>query len=78
MTNADLFKAIFGLYATEVWAKSEQDFLEWLNSPVQSEPGKGQWEGNQPNGRYRCSECGCLSISRDNFCSNCGADMRGK
>lgn len=39
----------------------------------------GHWEGNQPNGRYRCSECGCLSISNDdNFCFNCGADMRGE
>ena len=47
--------------------------------PVQPEPRMGHWEGNQPNGRYRCSECSCLSISNDdNFCSNCGADMRGE
>ena len=31
-TNADLFKQTFGLYATEVWAMSESQFLEWLNS----------------------------------------------
>ena len=32
MTNADKFKSIFGLYATELWSKPEKDFLEWLNA----------------------------------------------
>lgn len=32
MTNADIFKMIFGKYATEVWAMPEKEFLEWLNS----------------------------------------------
>ena len=31
MKNADLFKATFGLYATEVWAMKEPIFLLWLN-----------------------------------------------
>lgn len=31
MTNADKFKGIFGIYATELWAKPEKEFLEWLN-----------------------------------------------
>ncbi len=34
MTNADKFKGIFGIYATELWAKSEKEFLEWLNEDV--------------------------------------------
>ena len=34
MTNADKFKRIFGLYATELWAKPEKEFLEWLNEDV--------------------------------------------
>lgn len=34
MTNADKFKEVFGLYATELWAKSEKEFLEWLNDDV--------------------------------------------
>lgn len=34
MTNADKFKEIFGLYATELWAKPEKEFLEWLNEDV--------------------------------------------
>lgn len=31
MTNADRFQQVFGLFATEVWAFSEKDFLNWLN-----------------------------------------------
>ena len=34
MTNADKFKGIFGMYATELWAKPEKEFLEWLNADV--------------------------------------------
>ena len=32
MTNADKFKSIFGLYATELWSMPEKDFLKWQNS----------------------------------------------
>lgn len=32
MTNGEKFKALFGLYATELWAKSETEFLKWLNA----------------------------------------------
>ena len=35
MTNAEKFKMYFGLYATEVWAKSETEFLKWLNADAQ-------------------------------------------
>ena len=31
MKNAELFKNVFGLYATEVWAMKEPVFLLWLN-----------------------------------------------
>ena len=31
MTNADRFQQVFGLFATEVWAFSEKEFLNWLN-----------------------------------------------
>lgn len=34
MTNANKFKGIFGIYATELWAKPEKEFLEWLNEDV--------------------------------------------
>lgn len=29
VTNRELFKKVFGIYATELWAKPEKDFLEW-------------------------------------------------
>lgn len=32
MLVADRFKQIFGVYATEIWALPESDFLNWLNS----------------------------------------------
>lgn len=32
MKNADKFKDVFGLYATEVWSMPEKGFLRWLNS----------------------------------------------
>ena len=32
MTNADKFREVFGIYATELWAKPENDFLKWLNA----------------------------------------------
>ena len=37
MTNAEKFKNIFGLYATEFWAKSEKDLLKWLNTPYNND-----------------------------------------
>lgn len=36
MKNADLFKMVFGIYATQMWAMSEEDFLEWLNTPFKN------------------------------------------
>jgi len=35
MINADKFEQVFGIYATELWAKPEKEFLEWLNSEAQ-------------------------------------------
>ena len=32
MNNAELFEAIFGIYATELWAMEEPEFLQWLNA----------------------------------------------
>ena len=31
-TNADKFRKMFGIYATELWAMPEAKFLEWLNA----------------------------------------------
>ena len=37
MTNADAFLYDFGIYATELWAMTEAQFLEWLNAPCDRE-----------------------------------------
>ena len=48
MTNAELFKQTFnGLMATELWAMSEKDFLEWLNK---EEPNDRQVEQKKNKG----------------------------
>lgn len=31
MNNAEKFKKVFGIYATELWAMPEENFLRWLN-----------------------------------------------
>lgn len=86
MNNAEKFKSIFGLYATELWVMSEESFLSWLNSEYEykdkRKKGKWVWEKKIPFERCRCSECGyCRQLKipePDYFCPNCGADMRGK
>lgn len=41
MTNDEKFQKVFGFYATEMWAKPEKEFLEWINSEaLEYEPGE--------------------------------------
>lgn len=40
MTNAEKFRNVFGLYATELWAMPEEEFTEWLNE--ESQPYKNE------------------------------------
>ena len=37
MTNAEAFRYDFGIYATELWAMTEAQFLEWLNAECDRE-----------------------------------------
>lgn len=37
MTNAKKFEQIFGIYATELWAMQEEEFLAWLNAEAKTE-----------------------------------------
>lgn len=32
MNNAERFRQVFGIYATELWVMSEEEFLKWLNA----------------------------------------------
>lgn len=48
---------------------------------IEAEPKRGRWETTRPDapmfGFYYCSLCGRKRTSpQDNFCPNCGADMR--
>ncbi len=37
MNNAQKFEEVFGIYATEMWCMTEQQFLEWLNGEYREE-----------------------------------------
>lgn len=45
-----------------------------------AQPKKGEWIDalDEDPCYYRCSECGRLSNFLENFCPECGADMRGE
>lgn len=44
MTNGDKFMEVFGgLYATELWAKPEDEFLEWLASLYEPTEELNEW-----------------------------------
>ena len=69
MKNADKFKAVFGLYATELWSMPEEEFLRWLNSesteteqrwipcserlPESIKPVIITWRNNDPKSYYQ-------------------------
>ena len=82
MTNADLFLVVFnGLMATELWAKPESEFLEWLNAEAitKEEPLTGHWIDD--HGNDKCSVCGAMysdlfpDYQNTHYCPNCGAKM---
>ena len=81
MTNAEKFKFNFGLYATELWAMSEESFLSWLNSAYEKEGKKGKWNEVKLLSRdyekiYYQHDCCCdLYESPYPFCPNCGIEM---
>ena len=50
------------------------------NAPTVAERPKGEWifrSGVTCSGYYKCNKCGEVERAEKNFCSNCGADMRG-
>ena len=51
MTNAEKFKQLFGIYATELWAMPEEKFLEWLNAEAleKQEQEADPWDGVKPH-----------------------------
>ena len=81
MTNAEKFKFIFGLYATELWAMSEESFLEWLNTEFEQKK-NGKWIEHEMLSRdykkiYYQHDCCCkLYESPYQYCPNCGMEMK--
>lgn len=91
MTNAELFKKVFGIYAEEFWAYPEEKMLAWLTSDAPTEDVRenihAHWEDwsflgwdMETHWQRRCSNCLC-EREDDNeekdtpFCPNCGAVM---
>ena len=84
MNNAEMFMQTFGIYATELWAMPEKEFLKWLNSahPVKHGKWKQHYEVLEKTSEYvisasgyECSECGTIFHNQWDFCGNCGAVM---
>lgn len=79
MTNAAKFNEVFRLFASEIWAMTESDFLLWLNGEYNGQERKtGKWI-KDIYGNVVCSEC--RANRRDNrighiaFCNSCGSKM---
>ncbi len=69
----------WGVWGKEYDKTLAKVMLESLPS-AQPERKKGEWRLFDGPNWYRCSECGAVrrQISfMENFCPNCGADMRG-
>ena len=60
MNNAEKFKQLFGIYATELWAMPEEKFLEWLNAEALEKQEQDRW--TPCNGRLPEKE-GCYLVT---------------
>ena len=62
------------------WA-NEVDIITAINpNVVERKKGRWVWQGSISEGCWVCSECKLKfyqGYGNDNFCPNCGADMRG-
>lgn len=63
MTNADKFEQLFGIYATELWAMPESDFLKWLNEEVPNRTTE-----KPQNERVNCENTKCDHCVNHHYC----------
>ena len=60
------------------WDAEAIEAIDQVPTTEVQEVRHGKWEvvdEAEPR-RYGCSRCKCFSWTKDNYCSNCGADMR--
>ena len=73
--KGDVFDALLGLD----WAIQEGvEFCDKLPAADVVERKRGEWIWDSRFSDYTCSECHNWDLKTPNFCSNCGADMRGE
>lgn len=55
------------------------DAIEKIRGLPSAQPKTGEWvEEDEHGDLWICDQCGFASEHRDNYCPNCGADMRGE
>ena len=58
--------------------KGKAELCPYLkNKADYAEVRHGEWKWDERFSDYRCSVCSSWDLRTSNFCSNCGADMRG-
>jgi len=77
MNNAEKFKQLFGIYATELWAMPEKDFLEWLNEKAQlSQEGSTKDATSDTISRQAAIELAMKYCPDDDGAVQCDGDIR--
>ena len=78
MTRDEAIKELELIAKVTIW-NDRREAVEMAIEALQAEPVKhGEWEDvNGDETAWRCDQCKEISCCNDNFCSNCGADMRG-
>lgn len=83
VSNAEIFKRVFGVYATELWTMSEADFLKWLNQETpefekvdeiptfnreELEKARDYWYSHLEVGNEEQNEAAWAAINAINYC----------
>lgn len=82
LIDGDAFEVFTYTYRNNDFDNGVQYVLEAIdNAPtIEPERKKGKWlELDFTEAwEYKCDQCGRLSDFEENYCPNCGADMRGE
>lgn len=87
MTREEAIERLVDLRVQFQVSMFTREAIDMAIEALQAEPVRhGEWEdeimdmfnnGEQFGSCFRCSECGYDTLSKYNYCPNCGADMRG-